>query len=102
MAGMGEDVMDEKAGSPAGGAAGGRPRTGLRAMVVEDETQLAGLIGSYLERDGLEVAVVHDGLEAVEAARAVDPDVVVLDLGLPAWTGWRSVGSCAPSPMPTW
>jgi DNA-binding response OmpR family regulator len=87
MAGMGEDVMDEKAGSPAGGAAGGRPRTGLRAMVVEDETQLAGLIGSYLERDGFEVAVVHDGLEAVEVARAVDPDVVVLDLGLPSLDG---------------
>lgn len=87
MAGMGEDVMDEKAGSPAGGTAGGRPRTGLRAMVVEDETQLAGLIGSYLERDGFEVAVVHDGLEAVEAARAVDPDVVVLDLGLPSLDG---------------
>src|SRR3546814_7547418 len=56
-------------------------------MVVEDETQLAGLIGSYLERDGFEVAVVHDGLEAVEAARAVDPDVVVLDLGLPSLDG---------------
>ena len=56
-------------------------------MVVEDETQLAGLIGSYLERDGFEVAVVHDGLEAVEVARAVDPDVVVLDLGLPSLDG---------------
>lgn len=87
MAGMGEDVMDGRAGSPAAGAAGARPRTGLRAMVVEDEKQLAGLIGSYLERDGFEVAVVHDGLEAVEAARAVDPDVVVLDLGLPSLDG---------------
>ena len=56
-------------------------------MVVEDETQLAGLIGSYLERDGFEVAVVHDGLEAVEAARAVDPDVVVLDDNSPDGTG---------------
>jgi DNA-binding response OmpR family regulator len=56
-------------------------------MVVEDETQLAGLIGSYLERDGFEVTVVHHGLEAVEAAHAVDPDVVVLDLGLPGLDG---------------
>jgi DNA-binding response OmpR family regulator len=56
-------------------------------MVVEDETQLAGLIGSYLERDGFEVTVVHHGLEAVEVAHAVDPDVVVLDLGLPGLDG---------------
>ena len=59
----------------------------MRALVVEDETKLAGLLGSYLERDGFDVAVVHDGLEAVGTARAVDPDVVVLDLGLPSLDG---------------
>ena len=90
MAGMGGDGRDTRAGSLA--AAGDRPRTGLRAMVVEDETELAGLLGSYLERDGFEVAVVHDGLEAVEAAHAVDPDVVVLDLGLPRLLGAAAGG----------
>ncbi|MGZ8726059.1 MAG: response regulator [Aeromicrobium sp.] len=64
-----------------------RPRSGLRAMVVEDETSLATLLGSYLERDGFEVTVVHDGLQAVGAARGFDPDVVVLDLGLPGLDG---------------
>jgi DNA-binding response OmpR family regulator len=62
-------------------------RTGLRAMVVEDEAQLADLVASYLQRDGFEVAVVGDGAEAVERAREVDPDVVVLDLGLPSLDG---------------
>ena len=56
-------------------------------MVVEDETELAGLIGSYLEHDGLEVSLVHDGQQAVSTAREVDPDVVVLDLGLPSLDG---------------
>ena len=59
----------------------------MRAMVVEDEVHLASLIGSYLERDGFEVVVVHDGLVAVDTARTVDPDVVVLDLGLPSLDG---------------
>jgi DNA-binding response OmpR family regulator len=62
-------------------------RTGLRAMVVEDEAQLADLVASYLQRDGFEVAVVGDGAEAVARAREVDPDVVVLDLGLPSLDG---------------
>ncbi|MFZ2502782.1 MAG: response regulator transcription factor [Nocardioides sp.] len=59
----------------------------MRALVVEDETSLAGLIGSYLERDGFEVSVSHDGLRAVSLAREVDPDVIVLDLGLPGLDG---------------
>jgi DNA-binding response OmpR family regulator len=62
-------------------------RTGLRALVVEDEGQLADLVASYLQRDGFEVVVVGDGAEAVLRARDVDPDVVVLDLGLPSLDG---------------
>lgn len=81
------EVRDGHDGTQAAGAARARPRSGLRALVVEDETKLAQLLGSYLERDGFDVAVVHDGLQAVATARAVDPDVVVLDLGLPGLDG---------------
>lgn len=64
-----------------------RPQSGMRALVVEDEVELAGLVGSYLQRDGFETALAHDGLEAVATAREVDPDVIVLDLGLPSLDG---------------
>jgi DNA-binding response OmpR family regulator len=84
---MGDEVRGGHDGLQAANAAGAHPRSGLRALVVEDETKLAGLLGSYLERDGFDVTVVHDGLEAVATARAVDPDVVVLDLGLPSLDG---------------
>lgn len=59
----------------------------LRAMVVEDEPDLAALVASYLERDGFDVTTVGDGLEAVTLAPTVDPDVLVLDLGLPSLDG---------------
>lgn len=62
----------------------------MRALVVEDEAALARLIGSYFERDGFEVSIVGDGLEAVERARDFDPDVIVLDLGLPGLDGVES------------
>jgi DNA-binding response OmpR family regulator len=61
--------------------------TGRRALVVEDEEQLAALVASYLERDGFEVTTTGDGAQAVSLTRAVDPDVVVLDLGLPGLDG---------------
>lgn len=64
-----------------------RQPTGLRAMVVEDEQSLAELVTTYLEREGFEVTTCGDGLEAVSLARQVDPDVIVLDLGLPGLDG---------------
>ena len=62
-------------------------RFARRALVVEDEVPLASLVASYLERAGFEVTVVHDGEVAVSRAREVDPDVMVLDLGLPSLDG---------------
>ncbi|WP_404386451.1 response regulator transcription factor [Knoellia locipacati] len=63
------------------------PLRGVRALVVEDDVPMATLIESYLEREGYEVHVSHDGVDAVQAARDVDPDVVILDLGLPGLDG---------------
>ncbi len=59
----------------------------MRALIVEDETALAGLLVSYFERDGFDASSTGDGLRAVDLAREVDPDVVVLDLGLPGLDG---------------
>jgi DNA-binding response OmpR family regulator len=63
------------------------PLRGVRALVVEDDLPMATVIGSYLEREGYEVQLSHDGLGAVRLARELDPDVVVLDLGLPGLDG---------------
>jgi DNA-binding response OmpR family regulator len=56
-------------------------------LVVDDEQALADLVGSYLTRDGFEVSLAHDGQQAIDHARQVDPDVMVLDLGLPLIDG---------------
>ena len=50
-----------------------RPASGHRAMVVEDESELATLIGNYLERDGFEVTIANDGQQAVTSARSAKP-----------------------------
>ena len=85
MGGMDSDVGDPTTPDPAAGAP--RSAAGLRALVVEDETSLARVLGSYLERDGFETTLSHDGLHAVVTARDVDPDVIILDLGLPSLGG---------------
>lgn len=60
---------------------------GYRALVVDDEAPLAEVVADYLAREQFEVTVRHTGVEALEVAREVDPDVVVLDLGLPGIDG---------------
>ncbi len=61
--------------------------TAQRVLVVDDERALADIVGSYLSRAGYVVEIVHTGPDAVERTRATDPDVVVLDLGLPGLDG---------------
>ena len=65
----------------------GTADSGYRALVVDDEVPLAEVVASYLERERFEVTVRHTGAEALAVARDVDPDVVVLDLGLPGIDG---------------
>ncbi|MDQ1725730.1 MAG: hypothetical protein QOG52_2758 [Frankiaceae bacterium] len=65
---------------------GAMPATG-RVLVVDDEEPLARLVAEYLRRDGFDVALAFDGLDAVASARTTPPDVVVLDLGLPGLDG---------------
>lgn len=58
-----------------------------RVLVVDDERVLAGMVGTYLERAGFDATLCHRGPEAVELARSLDPEVIVLDLGLPGLDG---------------
>ncbi len=59
-----------------------------RVLVVEDSPEFLQLIRAALEREsGFAIETCMDGRSAIDAARACDPDVVVLDLGLPGMDG---------------
>ncbi|MCW2512595.1 MAG: PhoR family transcriptional regulator [Mycobacterium sp.] len=60
-----------------------------RALVVDDEVPLTEVVGSYLRREGFEVHSAHDGNQALALAVDVDPEVVVLDVGLPGIDGFE-------------
>jgi len=61
--------------------------TKLSALVVDDEPSLVRVVGGYLAKDGFEVRTAGDGETALRLARESEPDVVVLDLGLPGMDG---------------
>ena len=56
-------------------------------LVVEDDVKIAALLADYLEAAGMRVTRVHDGLAAVDAARAGKVDLILLDLMLPGLDG---------------
>ena len=59
-----------------------------RILVVDDNRDAAVTLTKLLRRRGHEVQTVFDGEEAVRTAREFDPDVVVLDIGLPKLNGY--------------
>src|SRR5215211_985131 len=60
---------------------------GARVLVVDDEPVLVDTIRYSLGREGFDVQVASDGHEALRLARAVPPDLMVLDLMLPGLDG---------------
>jgi two-component system alkaline phosphatase synthesis response regulator PhoP len=56
-------------------------------LVVDDEPKIAQLARDYLEHAGYAVLLAGDGISAVQLANARQPDLVVLDLGLPGIDG---------------
>jgi DNA-binding response OmpR family regulator len=56
-------------------------------LVVDDERKIRDLLRSYLELEGYSVLLADTGERALEAASRSDPDLVVLDLGLPDLSG---------------
>lgn len=65
---------------------------GRKILVVEDDRNIADLIRMYLEKEGFEVRNVFDGGSAVETFRAMQPDMVLLDIMLPVMDGWAVCG----------
>ena len=73
-----------------------------RVLVVEDDPTIREVVVRYLEREGLTVEAVADGRDALEAAAAHWPDLVVLDLMLPGIDGLevcRRLRARAPVPV---
>jgi DNA-binding response OmpR family regulator len=58
-----------------------------RILLVDDETNLRHTVGYALRREGHEVATAEDGEKGLEAFRATNPDLVILDLMLPRMDG---------------
>jgi PAS domain S-box-containing protein len=79
-----EAPADEAAASPVP-----KPARGLRVLVVDDNVDAAEAIGMLLEASGYDVHTATESADALEQAKALAPDVVLLDIGLPVMDGYE-------------
>jgi DNA-binding response OmpR family regulator len=62
-----------------------------RILVVEDNADLAFAVTTALQSEGFDVAVAGTGPDGVEAGRGGDADLIILDLMLPGFDGFRVI-----------
>ena len=60
----------------------------MAILIIDDDTELCELVTEYLEDEGLDVDSVHDGVAGFERCHADEPDLVILDVMLPALGGF--------------
>ena len=60
-----------------------------RILVVEDERDIAALVAYHLTKEGYRVRTAEGGVEALEGVNAERPDLVLLDLMLPGFSGYE-------------
>lgn len=58
-----------------------------RALIVEDQPDIADLLAQILQPLGFQTFVAHNGVDALDLARTIVPDVITLDLSLPVKDG---------------
>ncbi len=60
-----------------------------KVLVVDDDKNICELLRLYLEKDGYDTIISHDGEEAVVKFNALKPDIILLDVMLPGLDGWQ-------------
>ena len=61
----------------------------MAILLVEDEQDLADIVGYTLRRGGHEVITAYDGMAALRLLKSRAPQLVILDVNLPHVDGWQ-------------
>lgn len=60
-----------------------------KILIVDDDLETLRLVGLMLQRQGYQVALAHNGAEALSMARNEQPDLIVLDIMMPDMDGYE-------------
>jgi signal transduction histidine kinase len=86
---LSSEPMNVASPAPALSLADRAEAEGHRVLVVDDNRDAADLLAEMLTMSGYEVRVAYDGLSALAVAAELDPEVALLDIGLPVQDGYE-------------
>jgi CheY-like chemotaxis protein len=62
-----------------------------RVLIVDDNKDVADSLGQWIRSYGFEVKVVYSGSDAIAETSVFQPDMVLLDIGMPGLDGYQTV-----------
>ena len=71
----------------------------MRLLLVEDNPENRDMLARRLLRRGFQVEFAADGVQAIAAALASPPDLVLMDLSLPVMDGWEATRQLKAHPV---
>lgn len=89
---------------PAANGEAGRPRdpvdapSSMRVLIVDDNCDAATMLAALLSFEGFEVRTAQDGTDGIRQAECYDPEVILLDIGLPGMDGYEVARRLRSSP----
>jgi CheY-like chemotaxis protein len=75
------------------------PMTSPHILVVDDQPDIRHLLSMFFSRCGFTVSQAEDGQDGIEMARALHPDVIVMDIQMPRKTGLEAVRELRTDPQ---
>jgi CheY-like chemotaxis protein len=73
--------------------------TAAMVLVVDDSPDARAMYGEYLRFCGFQVVTAKNGIEALEAAHAEWPAIIVMDLAMPQMDGWEAIRQLRADPL---
>lgn len=59
-----------------------------RILIVDDDIEMAQMMGEILQRDSFEILMAHDGIQAIEKSKREKIDLILLDIRMPFFSGF--------------
>ena len=60
-----------------------------KVMIVDDDSNICELLRLYLEKEGWDTVIAHDGVQALKLFSEENPDLILLDIMMPELDGWQ-------------
>ena len=59
-----------------------------KILIIDDEPDVAALLGMRLKANGYDVATAFDGIQGIKQAHLLKPDLIILDIKMPGGDGY--------------